>query len=129
MAGFTQDMVDVVENAELAFVATVRRDGRPNRSSIGSVRVLDPENLIFADMASPQTVEYLRNRPDVEVNVELLSPTYTVGHARVRPPVCTGQEVRPEFKAVNVLVRAHRGGTPAGSVAESNGAPCPGHVS
>jgi uncharacterized protein len=69
MAGFTQDMVDVVDNAKLAFVATVRPDGRPNLSPKGSVRVLDPEHLIFADMASPQTVENLRHRPDVEVNV------------------------------------------------------------
>ena len=69
MAGFTQDMVDVVENAKLAFVATVRPDGRPNLSPKGSVRVLDSEHLIFADMASPQTVENLRHRPDVEVNV------------------------------------------------------------
>jgi predicted pyridoxine 5'-phosphate oxidase superfamily flavin-nucleotide-binding protein len=64
-----QDMIDVIESAKLMFVATVRSDGTPNLSPKGSVRVLDGAHLIFADIASPQTVENLRARPSVEVNV------------------------------------------------------------
>jgi uncharacterized protein len=67
MTDFTQDMIDVVENAKLACVATVRPDGR--LSPKGSVRELDSSHLISADMASPQTVETLRHRPDVDVDV------------------------------------------------------------
>jgi hypothetical protein len=38
------------------------------------VRVLDSEHLIFADIASPQTIENLRHCPAVEINaVDFLS--------------------------------------------------------
>lgn len=68
MPTVTQDMIDVIESSKLMFVATVRADGTPNLSPKGSVRVLDGEHLIFADIASPQTVENLRVRPAIEVN-------------------------------------------------------------
>lgn len=60
MPTVTQDMIDVIESSKLMFVATVRADGTPNLSPKGSVRVLDGEHLIFADIASPQTVANLR---------------------------------------------------------------------
>jgi predicted pyridoxine 5'-phosphate oxidase superfamily flavin-nucleotide-binding protein len=69
MNTITQDMVDVIESAKLMFVATVRPDGTPNVSPKGSVRALDSEHLIFADIASPGTIENLRTCPAVEVNV------------------------------------------------------------
>jgi predicted pyridoxine 5'-phosphate oxidase superfamily flavin-nucleotide-binding protein len=69
MKAITQDMVDIVESAKLMFVATVRPDGTPNVSPKGSVRVLDSDHLVFADIASPQTVTNLRENPAVEVNV------------------------------------------------------------
>lgn len=65
----TQDMVDIIESAKLMFVATVRPDGKPNVSPKGSLRAFDDDHLIFADIASPRTVENLRHQPDVEVNV------------------------------------------------------------
>ncbi|ODU06092.1 MAG: hypothetical protein ABS81_05615 [Pseudonocardia sp. SCN 72-86] len=68
MSTITQDMVEAIESAKLMFVATVRPDGTPNLSPKGSVRVLDPEHLIFADIASPQTVTNLRTNPAIEVN-------------------------------------------------------------
>ncbi|MEV0185719.1 pyridoxamine 5'-phosphate oxidase family protein [Streptomyces sp. NPDC050625] len=74
MAEITQDMIDIIESSKLMFVATVRPDGTPNVSPKGSVRVLDSGHLIFADIASPQTVANLRNNPAVEVNaVDFLS--------------------------------------------------------
>lgn len=69
MSQITQDMTDIIESAKLMFVATVRPDGTPNVSPKGSVRVLDSGHLIFADIASPQTVTNLRANPAVEVNV------------------------------------------------------------
>lgn len=69
MKALTQDMADIVESAKLMFVATVRPDGTPNVSPKGSVRVLDSDHLIFADIASPQTVANLRENSAVEVNV------------------------------------------------------------
>jgi predicted pyridoxine 5'-phosphate oxidase superfamily flavin-nucleotide-binding protein len=62
-------MKRVVEEQRLAFVATVNADGTPNLSPKGTIAVLDDEHLVFADLASPHTVENLRRNPSVELNV------------------------------------------------------------
>lgn len=65
----TEDMMRVVLEQRLGFVATVTRDGRPNLSPKGTTTVLDNEHLLFADIASPGTVTNLASSPFVEVNV------------------------------------------------------------
>lgn len=65
----TEDMMRVVLEQRLGFVATVTRDGRPNLSPKGTTTVLDDEHLLFADIASPGTVTNLTSSPFVEVNV------------------------------------------------------------
>ncbi|HYK92818.1 MAG TPA: pyridoxamine 5'-phosphate oxidase family protein [Thermoplasmata archaeon] len=69
MGRLTPEMVRVVTEQKLGFVATVSDDGRPNVSPKGTLAVWDPDHLVFADLASPRTVANLRSRPDVEVNV------------------------------------------------------------
>jgi uncharacterized protein len=63
------DMRRVVLEQRLGFVATVTADGRPNVSPKGTLTVWDDHHLVFADVASPVTVENLRSNPYVEVNV------------------------------------------------------------
>ena len=63
------DMQRVVLEQRLALVATVTADGRPNVSPKGSLTVWDEHRLVFADIASPGTVENLRSNPHVEVDV------------------------------------------------------------
>ncbi|MGH9234287.1 MAG: pyridoxamine 5'-phosphate oxidase family protein [Acidimicrobiales bacterium] len=63
------DMQRVVLEQSLGFVATVTRDGRPNLSPKGTTTVWDEHHLMFADIASPGTVENLASNPDVEINV------------------------------------------------------------
>jgi uncharacterized protein len=65
----TEDMMRVVLEQRLGFVATVTRDGKPNLSPKGTTTVLDEEHLLFADIASPGTVTNLTSSPFVEVNV------------------------------------------------------------
>jgi predicted pyridoxine 5'-phosphate oxidase superfamily flavin-nucleotide-binding protein len=65
----TDDMKRVVDEQRLAFVATVDADGTPNLSPKGTIAVLDDDHLMFADLASPHTVENVRRNPSVEVNV------------------------------------------------------------
>ena len=60
---------DFVNFQKLGFVATVNSDNTPNLSPKGTVRVWDDENLIFADINSPQTMENLNNNNSVEINV------------------------------------------------------------
>jgi predicted pyridoxine 5'-phosphate oxidase superfamily flavin-nucleotide-binding protein len=63
------DMQRVVIEQSLGFVATVTADGRPNLSPKGTTTVWDSHHLMFADIASPRTIENLASNPNVEVNV------------------------------------------------------------
>jgi len=54
---------------KLGFVATVNSNNSPNLSPKGTVRVWDDENLIFADINSPRTIENLNNNNSIEINV------------------------------------------------------------
>jgi|SRR5438046_7302565 len=62
-------MKELVREQSLGFVATVCPDGTPNLSPKGTTTVWDDDHLVFADIASPGTVENLRANPSVEVNV------------------------------------------------------------
>lgn len=68
MGMITKDMRDIVEGSQLGFVASTCADGWPNLSPKGSVNVYDDDHLLFADIASPTTVENVRRDPRVEVN-------------------------------------------------------------
>lgn len=65
----TEDMIRVVREQRLGFVATVCPDGTPNLSPKGTTTVWDEDHLVFADIRSPGTVENLRVNPAIEVNV------------------------------------------------------------
>jgi predicted pyridoxine 5'-phosphate oxidase superfamily flavin-nucleotide-binding protein len=63
------EMRRVVEEQRLGFAATICEDGTANLSPKGTVTVLDDDHLMFADLASPQTVKNLRTNPSIEINV------------------------------------------------------------
>lgn len=68
MGILTQEMKDAVPRIRLCFVATVSPDGKPNLSAKGSLCVWDDDHLLFADIASPQTMRNLETNPHVEIN-------------------------------------------------------------
>ena len=63
------EMQRVVLEQRLGYVASVTADGRPNVSPKGTTTIWDDERLMFADVASPGTVENLETNPHVEINV------------------------------------------------------------
>ena len=69
MGVLSAQMKQLVERQRLGFVATVCADGTPNLSPKGTLRVLDDEHLVFADLKSPATVRNLRQNSSIEVNV------------------------------------------------------------
>ena len=69
MATLTADMRAVIEVSQLCFAATVTREGRPNLSPKGTIRVWDDEHLFFLDIASPGTRTNLGHSPRLELNV------------------------------------------------------------
>ena len=68
MGILTPQMKEAVPRIRLAFVATVSPDGRPNLSAKGSLCVWDDDHLLFADIASPQTMKNLASSRHVEIN-------------------------------------------------------------
>ena len=64
----TPDMMQVVREQRLGFVATVNADGTPNLSPKGTFVVVDAATVAFADIRSPGTLRNLAANPAVEVN-------------------------------------------------------------
>ena len=64
-----QNILDFLDSQNLAFVATVSPDGRPNISPKGTVIPWNSETLAFADIRSPDTVRNIRSNPAVEINI------------------------------------------------------------
>lgn len=50
-----------------AYVATADSSGKPNVSAKGSLRVLDDEHVVFADVASPRTLANIEKNPQVSI--------------------------------------------------------------
>jgi predicted pyridoxine 5'-phosphate oxidase superfamily flavin-nucleotide-binding protein len=69
MGVLTDEMKRVVTEIQLCYAATVTADGKPNLSPKGSITVLSDDELGFADLASPGTIENLRHNPAIELNV------------------------------------------------------------
>lgn len=69
MAILTEEMKRVVTELQLCYAATVTPDGKPNLSPKGSITVLSDDELGFADLASPGTIENLQHNPAIELNV------------------------------------------------------------
>ena len=62
------DMKAIIVQSNLGFAATVNVDGSPNLSPKVTIRPYDDYHLIFANLASPGTIENLRRDPRIEVN-------------------------------------------------------------
>lgn len=69
MGKLTDDMKELIKDFMPAYVATADRFGKPNVSPKGSVRVLDDDTLIFADILSPNTRANLEENPQVAIDV------------------------------------------------------------
>src|SRR5580704_11340622 len=69
MGILTEEMKHVVTELQLCYAATVTPDGKPNLSPKGSITVLSDDELGFADLASPGTIDNLRHNPAIELNV------------------------------------------------------------
>ncbi len=69
MSIITQEIKDFLEQQKLGFVATVSLDGTHNISPKGIIISWTSEFLAFANIRSPDTVNNLKNNPDIEINV------------------------------------------------------------
>ena len=61
-------MKNLLSKQKLGFVATVSPDNTPNLSPKGTIIVWN-NDLIFADIKSPNTISNLKKNPSIEINV------------------------------------------------------------
>jgi predicted pyridoxine 5'-phosphate oxidase superfamily flavin-nucleotide-binding protein len=67
MIKLTDEAKKAIGEMHPALAATASRTGKPNVSAKGSMRVLDDEHVVFADIASPRTVANIRENPQVAI--------------------------------------------------------------
>ena len=67
MEKLSEDLKNAITKIKPAMVATVNSAGQPNVSPKGSLRVLDDQHLAFAEIRSPQTINNLRENPQVSM--------------------------------------------------------------
>ena len=68
MAKISQEIQEFIKG-KMAWVSTAALDGTPNATPKGSVRAIDDEHLVFADLFSRKTRENLKANPKVAVTV------------------------------------------------------------
>ena len=64
----SEELQEFIKGKE-GWIATASRDGTPNVSIKGSLRVLDGEHLVFADLSSLKTRKNLQENPKVAIMV------------------------------------------------------------
>jgi uncharacterized protein len=64
----TKDVIEFIKKQKLGYIATVNSDNTPNLSPKGSFTVWDENQLIFADINSPETIRNLLINPHAEIN-------------------------------------------------------------
>lgn len=69
MVSLSVEAKSIIAEVHPGLVATADSSGRPNVSAKGSLRVLDDEHVIFADINSPRTLANLRQNPQVSAFV------------------------------------------------------------
>lgn len=69
MAKLTSEMKDLIQKYQLAFIATVDEEGKPNVAPKGSIGVLDDETVFYIELAGTKTFENLRKNSKVAIAV------------------------------------------------------------
>jgi predicted pyridoxine 5'-phosphate oxidase superfamily flavin-nucleotide-binding protein len=67
MAKLTDEAKKAIGEIHPSLVATASGTGKPNVSAKGSLRVLDDEHVVFAEIASPRTVANIKENPQVAI--------------------------------------------------------------
>ncbi len=65
MAKLTEEAKKAIQEIRPSLVASASKTGKPNVSAKGSLRVLDDDHVLFADIASPRTIANVRENPQV----------------------------------------------------------------
>jgi predicted pyridoxine 5'-phosphate oxidase superfamily flavin-nucleotide-binding protein len=67
MIKITEEVKKYIGEIRPSLVATANKSGKPNVSAKGSLRVLDGNHVVFADIVSPRTVANIKENPQVAI--------------------------------------------------------------
>jgi predicted pyridoxine 5'-phosphate oxidase superfamily flavin-nucleotide-binding protein len=67
MARLTEEAKRAIGTIHPSLVATASKTGKPNVSAKGSLRILDDEHVVFADVSSPRTIANIKENPQVAI--------------------------------------------------------------
>jgi predicted pyridoxine 5'-phosphate oxidase superfamily flavin-nucleotide-binding protein len=67
MSKLTEEAKKSIGEIRPALVATASKSGKPNVSAKGSLRVLDDDHVVFANIASPRTLANIKENPQVAI--------------------------------------------------------------
>ncbi len=67
MGLLTDNIKQIITEVRPGIIATADRYGKPNVSAKGSLRVLDDDHLVFADMSSPRTITNLKENSQISI--------------------------------------------------------------
>lgn len=67
MFKLNDELKEAISRIKPAMVATASKEGKPNVSPKGSLRVFDEEHLMFVDLRSPHTMMDLKENPYVSM--------------------------------------------------------------
>jgi hypothetical protein len=73
----SDEVKKAVAECSPGLIATADKAGKPNVSAKGSLRVIDDEHLVFADIRSPRTIANLKENP--QVGIICLNPSTRKG--------------------------------------------------
>lgn len=107
MGKLTEKIKETIAEVRPGIVATASKAGKPNVSAKGSLRVLDDEHLVFADISSPRTIANLRENREVSVLVvhpKSMRGCRIWGKGEVLDSGEVFDQMRQEFAAKNLVV-------------------------
>ena len=65
----SKEISDFVDRQKLGFVSTCDLDGNPNVSPKGTITVLSENQLVFANIRSPDTIKNLKINNKIEISI------------------------------------------------------------
>lgn len=69
MSALTKEIMELLQKEHLVYAATAAADGTPNVSPKGSIAVVDDKRLVFAEIASPHTIQNLKDNGKIALYV------------------------------------------------------------
>ena len=107
MGKLSEKIKETIAEIRPGIIATASKDGRPNVSAKGSLRVGDDDHVAFADISSPRTIANLRENPCISILImhpKSMRGCRIWGKGEILNSGDLFDEIRREFAGRNIAV-------------------------